>query len=142
MFKMKEIAWLGGLLEGEGCFLLSSKRQPSIRLKMTDEDTVVKVADMWNTRVYHRGNAWTTDVNGACAIEWMLTLYLFLSRYRKDRVIEVIRYWKDNSSRQLIRHWERAKCHPDRPIHALGLCQSCYNRQNYEKKQRQLQRVG
>ncbi len=142
MFKMKEIAWLGGLLEGEGCFLLSSKWHPSIRLKMTDEDTVVKVATMWNTRVYHRGNAWITHVNGTCAIEWMMTLYLFLSRYRKDRVIKVIWYWRDNPTRSLIRRWERPTCHPDRPIHALGLCQSCYSRQNYEKKQKQLQKVG
>lgn len=42
-----EIAWLAGLLESEGSFVLptpSSPRQPGILLCMTDEDVVQKVA--------------------------------------------------------------------------------------------------
>lgn len=119
--KMKDIAWLGGLLEGEGCFIFSRKWHPSIRLKMTDRDTIVKVADIWDARIYHYGNAWTVVANGAYAIGWMMTLYPFLNRNRQNRIIKIVWYWKDNSTRTLIRHWERATCHPNKPIHALGL---------------------
>jgi hypothetical protein len=49
-----EIAWLAGILEGEGCFdynnLGQSKRTgswyPRIRIEMTDKDVVEKVANL------------------------------------------------------------------------------------------------
>lgn len=36
-----EIAWLAGIIEGEGCFD-RSKKVVSIKVKMTDEDTIYK----------------------------------------------------------------------------------------------------
>ena len=44
--KVKDIAWLGGLLEEEGWFGLHLGHYPSISLGMTDEDTVVKAATL------------------------------------------------------------------------------------------------
>ena len=35
---IREIEWLAGLLEGEGCF--SFDRRPVIQVQMTDEDVV------------------------------------------------------------------------------------------------------
>jgi hypothetical protein len=39
-----EIAWLAGLLEGEGCFLIQHHASPSIQLCMNDYDVVAKAA--------------------------------------------------------------------------------------------------
>ena len=58
-----DIAWLAGLLEGEGSFLLdnrSAKRfkvstsppSPFIKIQMTDEDVIKKVATMVNKNVF------------------------------------------------------------------------------------------
>lgn len=47
MIPTKDIYWLAGLLEGEGCFHLDRIRGtpvPTIRVKMTDRDVVQKVA--------------------------------------------------------------------------------------------------
>lgn len=46
-----DIAWLAGILEGEGCFSLANrgigrKRSPRIFLKMTDKDVIERAALM------------------------------------------------------------------------------------------------
>lgn len=46
-----EIAWLAGLLEGEGCFTFqkhggSNRRQVRVGLKMTDQDVVARARDI------------------------------------------------------------------------------------------------
>lgn len=49
-----DIAWLAGLLEGEGCFLgapPSSPNQPLITVVMTDLDVIQRVADMFGCSV-------------------------------------------------------------------------------------------
>lgn len=52
-----EIAWIAGLVEGEGCFIISGAGNgtPTIRVAMTDEDVVDKLRHMWgytnNTQV-------------------------------------------------------------------------------------------
>ena len=128
MIKMKEIAWLGGLLEGEGYFGLAHRRYPIVKLEMTDEDTVVKVATIWNTRIYRHKNAWVTQVNGAYAIQWMLTLYPFLNKNRKGIIVKAVKFWRENS-RFLI-----PTCHPNKKVHVSGLCRSCYDIRRREKK--------
>lgn len=44
---VKEIAWLAGYLEGEGCFGKVKDKYPSIRVSATDEDDIEKVARLW-----------------------------------------------------------------------------------------------
>ena len=134
--KMKDIAWLGGLLEGEGCFRLHTNRYPNIRLGMTAEDTVRKVAAMWDVRVYRNRNLYNTQIFSSSAIFWMITLYPYLGKCRQEKIAEIILFWRENS-RSLI-----PTCHPNREVHALGLCQSCYGRERYKKKERLLEMVG
>lgn len=53
----EQIAWLAGLLEGDGSFELSKngrnvdERIPRIRLQMLDKDIVERVANMWSGTV-------------------------------------------------------------------------------------------
>ena len=140
MIKVKEIAWLGGLLEGEGCFMFNRGRYPQIILGMGDEDVVVRAASLMKTRVYRSKTTYRAQVHGACAIGWMMTLYYFLHSRRRDKITEVIKFWKDivysrapNGTRTM------ATCHPDRVIGGHGLCRSCYNRQYYKEKKLQSQ---
>lgn len=50
--QVKEIAWLAGLMEGEGSFFLS-QNQPKMALLMSDEDIVSRAALLLGTT--HRG---------------------------------------------------------------------------------------
>jgi hypothetical protein len=48
------LAWLAGLLEGEGSFsrgLPSNPTKPIISLHMVDEDVVARVAAIWESRI-------------------------------------------------------------------------------------------
>ncbi|KKK68941.1 hypothetical protein LCGC14_2197880 [marine sediment metagenome] len=92
--KMKDVAWLGGLLEGEACFRLAQGKYPTISIGMTAEESIIKVADMWGTRIHRHRNAWVTQVHGAYAIQWMLTLYSFLNKNRRGIIVEAVKFWQ------------------------------------------------
>ena len=96
MIKVIDIAWLGGLLEGEGYFALHRGRNPVISVGMTAEDTINKVSDMWDARVTHRKNMYYTQVNGARAAGWMMTLYPFLGKRRRESVTKAIKFWREH----------------------------------------------
>ncbi|HEC65227.1 MAG TPA: hypothetical protein ENI23_08035 [bacterium] len=135
MIKLTDIAWLAGLLEGEGCFYLDKGRYPNIKLQMTCEDIVVRAATLMKSKVRHYGNTWITHAYGAYAIQWMMTLYPYLGKHRRSKIIKVIKVWKEN-----IYCFQRgmsliAACHPNKPFYALGLCKYCYDKKRYEKKQ-------
>ena len=136
MIKMKDIAWLGGILEGEGCFRLHTGKYPMISIGMTAEDTIIKVADMWGTRIYRHRNMWETQITGAYAIQWMLTLYLFLNKNRRGIIVEAVKFWRKYSCARASNGIPAmAKCHPDKKLYALGLCSFCYGRKRREEKQ-------
>ncbi len=135
MIKITEIAWLGGLLEGEGCFLLKRGKYPSVRLKMTDEDTVVRAAALMKSGVWHQKNFWLTEVNGTRAAQWMMTLYPFLNRNRHNTIIRIIKFWqKHNYTRASRGMRTMATCHPDRIVVSFGLCSTCYAKKRWRKK--------
>ena len=130
--KTRNIIWLAGLLEGEGCFSLSRGKYPIINLVMTDEDIVVRVAALTKTRVYHRKNYWRIEVNGPYAIMWMMTLYTLLGKRRRSAIADVIKVWREHSTNLPI--GLHPACHPDRKLHALELCSPCYMRQWKRKR--------
>lgn len=110
----RDIEWLAGLLEGEGCFgFYYLKRNqngtgyycPQIRLSMTDRDVVGRAAKLMGTRVYLRegtpkGNkpVWTTRAAGAKAAGWMMTLYMLLGERRRTKIQEVLWVWRQTST--------------------------------------------
>ena len=105
----KDITWLAGLLEGEGCFRWlrsrhgNGKGTPTIVLAMSDEDVVKRVADLWARPVngpygpYRPGNLKTYKaiVFGNQAIQWMMTLYVLMGTRRRNKIQEVVQKWKN-----------------------------------------------
>ena len=139
MIKTTEIAWLGGLLEGEGWFGFKNKKCVRLSLQMTDEDTVIRAAAIWKSGVWKERNTWITGVSGVRAIQWMMTLLPFFGSRRRSRVAYIVQYWKEHTS---VIGFGRtmAKCHPDKVMRAFGLCKSCYDRQR--RKKQLLKRTG
>lgn len=96
-----ELAWLAGLLEGEGSFCKappSESNRPRISLQMTDKDVVEKVAKMFGVAYMyprrHVGTTWKqcfqVVLRGKRAIELMKHLYPYMGERRKSRIDEVI----------------------------------------------------
>lgn len=99
---IRDIIWLAGLLEGEGCFSLNEKT-PTITLCMTDKDIVEKVAkifkrqmtvDLREKRSGGNKNAYITRICAADAVGWMLTLYSLLGIRRQSKIREILDEWK------------------------------------------------
>jgi hypothetical protein len=133
-----DIAWLGGLLEGEGSFI--NGISPEIAMQMTDRDTVVKAAVLLGVPI---GKAprkpkgkesyklvWHVRVHGARAIGWMMTLYQFLGERRRAKVREILATWRASSRFPRAPRGQRwmATCHPDRVRSGRMLCHPCYMR--------------
>ena len=142
--KTKDVIWLAGLLEGEGCFMFTQSKKrgkpyPTIVVGMTDEDIIVRVSDIWDKTVCHRSNHWRTHVHGAVAISWMMTLYLLLGKRRRERIREIIKVWKETTYR-IYGTRTMSKCHPDRVVVGFDMCQACYD--SWRRAKKLLQKVG
>ncbi len=133
----KELAWLGGLLEGEASFM-SRRGCPKIGLQMTDLDTVERAAAILGVSVgafsrKPKGKAtykpvWHLAVHGVRAISWMMTLYQFLGERRQEKVREILTAWRESRAAPRASRGTRlmAVCHPDRPRKGGMLCGTCY----------------
>ena len=96
------VAWIAGLLEGEGTFDLANKITPRIRIVMTDLDVMIKAAQVLGapsvnaTKRPTRGNktAYYLAVHGDMAISWMLKVYDFMGDRRKQEILRCIDLWK------------------------------------------------
>ena len=145
MIKTRDIIWLAGLLEGEGCFRLKEGKYPVITLGMTDEDVVVRVASLTKRKVSHYRNVYDTRVYGARAISWMMTLYPYLGKRRRSMVASIIKFWREHSYGRMPNGASNgvrmAKCHPDRSMRAYDLCNSCYMIK-YKKERRLLKQAS
>lgn len=112
MLDTKDLYWLAGLIEGEGCFSFRSRKGarkrwprskdiPCIYIRMTDKDVIEKAAKLTNKKVYgpyksklgHK-DSWSIEINGRFAIAWMMTLYPLLCQRRQNRIEEIISYWR------------------------------------------------
>lgn len=130
-----DIAWLSGLIEGEGCIHSSDMRRgstvPHLILSMTDLDIVERVAALWDTRIssVKRSDGGkevhTTQVVGHLAAQWLMTLYSSLGSRRREKTRTVLARWR-SSPRALVR---RNTCHPELPHGSFGLCKRCYKLQ-------------
>lgn len=104
----RDIAWLAGLLEGEGCFGIYANT-PRITLSMTDRDVVSRALAVMrpaSTAVYTKKQrglgsklVYEVAVTGHRAVGWMLTLFSFLGDRRRERIREVIGAWVEIPTR-------------------------------------------
>ena len=143
--KNTELAWLAGLLEGEGCFWLRKPRgarqscSPYLAVSMTDKDVVERVAKIFGVQVKkkpdqrkaHYKPCWTVQASGPRAALWMNRMLPFMGMRRTARINEVLKEWEipNPFSRAHRGTRRRAVCHPDRAVIAKGLCETCYMRQ-------------
>lgn len=110
MIPTKDIAWLAGLLEGEGCFTWqphSHNRQHGairITLSLCDLDVVERAAALTRSNVHefvHNGRDGHTrkkqyriQVGGRRAAAWMMTLFPLMGQRRQARIAEILDQWK------------------------------------------------
>ena len=149
MVNVSDIAWLAGLLEGEGSFGFRRPKHgrpdPMIQVRMCDQDIVHRVATMLGRTVRgpysyqdKRGQVgvrkptWQTSTCNRRAIEWMMTLYPFMGVRRREQIRKVIEFWKIPVPPPPSRI---ADCHPDRKHWGHGLCNRCYHRR-YEAQRK------
>ena len=102
---VKDIAWLAGILEGEGSFGLTNKgKSPAIWLGMTDSDIVERVRVLIDPsksinlfkdiRKEGYKTSYRVTFNGSRAVEWMMTIYSFMSVRRQAKIRECLVAWK------------------------------------------------
>jgi hypothetical protein len=103
-----EFAWLAGLLEAEGSFLKgppSAPRAPALRVQMTDEDVVARVAEMFcvSLQSWQRSDpdgrdrfklSYLATKRGRGALSLMRTLRPMLGKKRRSQVDAVISAWR------------------------------------------------
>ncbi len=115
---LKDIYWVAGIIEGEGSFLLARRHStcrgigktvyiyPSILLGMTDKDVVERVAGLLKSSVRKRGgrsrpvrkDIWITQILGARAASWMMTLLPIMGTRRADRIREILAIWRQKKA--------------------------------------------
>jgi hypothetical protein len=100
MMPLREIAWLAGLLEGEGCFFAGDNGGITVQMKTNDKDVIMHAAGVLGAKrvgfVPRNGYdpAWIVRLSGALAIGWMMTVYPFMGERRRSKIREYIVYWK------------------------------------------------
>ena len=126
MISLSEIAWLAGLLEGEGCFTFS--KGPDVVLKMTDKDVVERAASLMGAKVIARDpknikwkRTYCASIHGYQAIAWMLTIYPFMGERRKEKIIENIgQMEKDKAATKGTEGWTLSKSIRNVPPRSFG----------------------
>jgi hypothetical protein len=143
--KTQDIHWVAGLLEGEGSFLMRKNRgyrgSIAIALQMTDEDVIQKAASLLRGKVYgphgpygqSKKVTWQVVIFGKSAAEWMMTLYPLMGKRRRERIEELLTFWKTQPTQQKER---QAVCCENKIMFSKNLCRSCYMKQ-YHKQRKQ-----
>jgi len=112
---LKDIYWLAGLLEGEGCFSINKRSDGvlnySIRITSTDYDVIARanrvlsnkntVRNYNEAKHYRRGlkPAYSAGIAGRASIGWMMTLYPLMGERRRTKIKEIINEWKIYSTK-------------------------------------------
>lgn len=94
--KSFDLGWAIGLLEGEGCF--HSTNSPGVRITMTDEDALVKIAKIlggkvdgpYPPRTHQRKATWNWVVYGDPAIEIMRKIHPHMGIRRQSQIDKVL----------------------------------------------------
>lgn len=106
------VAWLAGLLEGEGCFTLihNGYRQtglayPRIQLNMTDRDVVRRAADLLGVKKISvtqpvpglgnfRKEQYRIGLVGSRALDWMLKIFPHMGVRRRRDIEAILSSWE------------------------------------------------
>jgi len=136
MRDLVDIAWLAGLIEGEGSFIWG-KTTPTISVQMSDKDVLERAAKLMGVEVrgprFPKGKPtykpiWAIYLAGPQAVGWMLTLYSFMGERRRAKIEDNLAKWKAQPGFPKASRGRRLKalCHPDRNRVSRGKCKECY----------------
>jgi hypothetical protein len=102
MWTREQVAWMAGLIEGEGSFTTHGRRLfgMTVAVGMTDEDVVRKLhstVGFGHVGVRHREGRqplwlWRTGSTPQ-AYAVMMALYPFLGERRRARIEELVHHW-------------------------------------------------
>jgi hypothetical protein len=138
---MRDIAWLAGLLEGEGCF---SRRGNCITIQvyMTDLDVVERAATMLGAPSVGRRvdplrpndlPCYYCTVSGPSAAAWMMTLYCLMGDRRKARIRELLAIFKKARTQHASTLW----CpHVADYRRYRTVCDKCYSHDWYVRRKK------
>lgn len=117
MTSLKDICWLAGILEGEGCFSINTS---TIRISFTstDRDIAERVAHLLKAKVkcrlpWSKGTAAFNQklvyiVSASRhATEWMMTIYPLMGERRRAKIRELLIHWRAMVGHGVI--WERRR---------------------------------
>lgn len=135
---VRDIAWLAGLLEGEGTFFnIKNGYSPRVVIGMTDRDIIERSASMVGAKCYlakrknkpehHKDQYWWV-LTGYSAAAVMMTIYTFMGERRRAKIREVLTRWRARPVRQKPSGTGVVvNCkHVDRRHYAHGICRPCY----------------
>lgn len=108
--KTLDLAWLAGLLEGEGSFLKGSPSKPNrprVSLQMTDADVVNRAAALMGAgvgRKYDRRNPnwkpiYQVVLSGGRSVDLMKRLRPHMGQRRQQQIDEAMACFEDRSNR-------------------------------------------
>jgi len=110
----KELAWLAGMVEGEGCIQWTKSGSPHIHISSTDKDVLEKCGRIVRRDVYGpitkataKKPQYAVRLYGPMAASWMMTLYPMLGERRRSKVREVLAIWRARPVRHRQDFWIR-----------------------------------
>jgi hypothetical protein len=109
--EMRWLAWIAGLMEGEGTFSRATPampRRPRLSIGMTDRDIVERVCDLWGTgisthipKVARFKQVYRTELVGGSAVALMALLRPHMSARRQAQIDQSVATY---SPLRLIKH--------------------------------------
>ena len=144
----KEIQWLAGFLEGEGCFFTSPTGSPGVKALSTDRDVMEKYGGLINRPVRgpyadNRGHKdrWEVNLYGQPAADLMTLLLPHMGLRRSEKIKEVIASASLRQLKQGIRD-KQATCHPKlKRYHKDGYCRNCYEKWRRQRTAKRMKTI-
>lgn len=129
MLETRDLHWLAGWLEGEGCFEFRCPAPPRksdgvkagyprITAGCTDKDVAERAHRILGTgSMYEENNGrttpmWRVNIQNQKAIGWMMTLYTLMGKRRQTKIKEIISSWrnqKDGRRAGALLRWENRR---------------------------------
>jgi len=114
---MKRVAWVAGIIEGEGCIVVSKRNRPLVKgrkypvrqfrlaVEMTDLDVLIKLKEILgqyatlreripkNFNPNHR-RRYILCLTGKELASWLMMIYPFMGERRKKRIRQGLIVWR------------------------------------------------
>lgn len=112
----KDLYWLAGIWEGEGCFTFHTKVSNYVRIVLdtTDRDVAIRVSNIMHheyqlvaqNTINAKKQVYRVSINGNRAIGWMMTLYCLMGIRRKAKIKELVTTWYNSPVHRTQCKWK------------------------------------